>query len=121
MGKRQIVAPSAMLDQFERLAGVVETRTGVPLRWMRSKSRLPAVSAARQQLMLQLREQRWTLSEIGRHLGGRHHTTVMFGLRQARERRTTQYSTHVDSTRQLSTTCWPATTSGCDGLGKAVS
>lgn len=50
-------------------------------------SRSAPLAKARQELMWLLRQQeRWSLPQIGRFLGGRDHTTIIHGVRQHQRR-----------------------------------
>jgi chromosomal replication initiation ATPase DnaA len=63
------------------------TTHGVSVNDLKSPARHRAVSHPRQDLMLVMRnETGMKLTEIGQALGGRDHTTVLYGVARARER-----------------------------------
>lgn len=53
-------------------------RTGIPLHVLRSRQRHPALTAARALAVRELRAAGYSLPQIGRILGGRHHTTILY-------------------------------------------
>lgn len=61
----------------------VSRRTGVPLRLLRGRQRHPALRVARALAVRDLRAAGYSYPKIGRILGGRHHTTVMWLARRA--------------------------------------
>ncbi len=56
----------------------VARQTGAPVELIVSRQRHPALTAARAAAVLALREAGYSWAEIGRALGGRHHTAVMW-------------------------------------------
>lgn len=66
-----------------RILDAVTSRTGVPLQLLRGRQRHPALTAARALAVRDLRAAGYSFSQIGRILGGRHHTTVMWLARRA--------------------------------------
>lgn len=56
----------------------VTTATGVPLHLLRSRQRHPALTEARALAVRELRAAGYSYPEIGRILGGRHHTSIMW-------------------------------------------
>lgn len=60
----------AVIDEIAR-------RTGVPAWIITGRSRHPVARAARVEAIVELRRHGYSWSEIGRALGGRHHTTVL--------------------------------------------
>ncbi len=56
----------------------VTSATGVPLHLLRSRQRHPALTAARALAVRELRAAGYSYAEIGRILGGRHHTSIMW-------------------------------------------
>jgi chromosomal replication initiation ATPase DnaA len=61
----------------------VTSRTGVPAALLRSRQRHPALTAARALAVRELRAAGYSYPEIGRILGGRHHTTAIWLERRA--------------------------------------
>ncbi len=64
-----------------RLDRVAELH-GVSLREIRGPSRSQVVSAARAEAAYELRQLGLSYPRIGHHLGGKHHTSVMHGVRR---------------------------------------
>ena len=61
---------------------------GVTVEDLRGKRRDSVFSVPRQELMLRLRsDHQMSLKEIGAYLGGRHHATVLWGIKAALARR----------------------------------
>ncbi len=60
---------------------------GVTVAEMVGYSRRQEMVHARWAVMVALRARNWSTPRIGRKLGGRDHTTVLVGLRRARELR----------------------------------
>jgi chromosomal replication initiator protein len=55
----------------------------VPIKLIQSASRRPRYCTARFAVMYALREQGYSLAEIGEVLGNRDHTTIIYGLERA--------------------------------------
>lgn len=85
-------------SEFSEALSHVERQTGVSRREIVGANRVATVSRARQDLVLMLRARHWPLSEIGLFLGNRDHTTVIYLLRKAKERRSFDASTTSDTT-----------------------
>lgn len=62
----------------------VTSRTGVPLQLLRGRQRHPSLTAARAVAVRELRAAGYSYPKIGRILGGRHHTTVMWLARSVK-------------------------------------
>jgi chromosomal replication initiation ATPase DnaA len=60
---------------------------GFSVRQYFDKGRTHGLSCARQDFMRAAYDAGFSLSEIGKVLGGRDHTTILHGIRQARARR----------------------------------
>lgn len=56
----------------------ITSRTGVPAHLLRSRQRHVALTAARALAVRELRAAGYSYPEIGKILGGRHHTAVMY-------------------------------------------
>lgn len=61
----------------------VTSRTGVPLELLRGRQRHPALTTARALAVRELRAAGYSYPEIGRILGGRHHTSAIYLARMA--------------------------------------
>lgn len=61
----------------------VAEATGAPAWMLRSRQRHPKLTAARAAAVRALRAEGFSWPEIGRALGGRHHTSVMWLARRA--------------------------------------
>lgn len=69
-------------ETIRRLMREVAEKHGVAVADLEGPSRRPAFTRPRQELMWRLRrEARLSYPAIGRRLGGRHHTTVLHGVR----------------------------------------
>jgi chromosomal replication initiator protein len=90
LGGAYVAKFSMQAYSVRELATIVEKLAELPPRSITGKLRERYIAWARQALMLVLYEER-TLSypQIGRLLGGRDHTTIMHGVRVARQRRLT--------------------------------
>lgn len=73
------VKTSWQCDSALRMAA---RHTGVPVELIRTKNRSREYVQARAAVAEILHREGWSLSRIGRALGGRHHTTVMNLLKQ---------------------------------------
>lgn len=77
MGAEKELAVGRLLAAWERLTRVSRAR-------LRSQSRERSIARARWAVMVALRQLGLSLPEIGAALGGRHHTTILHGIRSAR-------------------------------------
>ena len=64
----------------------VSVAYGVPVRWLLSRDASHPVAHPRQAVMLLARWEGYSTPRIGRELGGRDHTTVIYGARAAERR-----------------------------------
>lgn len=78
--------PGGRLRMREILRAAAEA-TGVSGQEIVGRSRSPEICAVRHEVMLIAHEQGYSLPMVGRMLGGRDHTTVLNGVRRAREKR----------------------------------
>lgn len=67
----------------EAIIEQVAAATGAPAWMIRGRQRHPALTAARAAAVRALRAEGFSWPEIGRALGGRHHTSVMWLARRA--------------------------------------
>lgn len=73
--------PVPKLTPTQIVAQVAE-KHGLSIGDLRGRSRKPRIAWARQEAMSRLyKETAWSLPHIGQYLGGRDHTTVLFGIR----------------------------------------
>lgn len=75
-----------LMPSVERVLTAVSTAFEVTIDDLRSRSRALRVSHSRQAAMYLLRQIDYTYTEIGQILGGRDHTTVMYGVDEAQAR-----------------------------------
>ena len=71
---------------IKEIIAAVAAEYGVPASAIVGNSRLSVVTVPRQEAMRRAKEAGLTLAQIGRLMGGRDHTTVMHGIKRARER-----------------------------------
>jgi chromosomal replication initiator protein len=80
------LAPEPQQLQPEQLVGAVGRAFGITLERLLSRDRSAAVALPRQVAMYLLREEaRLSLPQIGQVLGGRDHTTIMYGCQKIGE------------------------------------
>ena len=72
--------------KVRQIIAEVAAEYGVPASAIVGDSRLSAVTVPRQEAMRRAKDAGLTLAQIGRLMGGRDHTTVMHGIKRARER-----------------------------------
>lgn len=71
---------------LRRIACATAELHGVSVAELRGPSHERRIAWPRQELMLAAHKAGHSLTRIGDYLGGRHHTTVLHGIRRARER-----------------------------------
>jgi chromosomal replication initiation ATPase DnaA len=70
----------------DRIALGIAIKAGLTLADIKGPRRSKAYSQPRQHVMLALKGAGYSLSSIGRFLGGRDHTTIIHGIAQAEKR-----------------------------------
>ena len=76
----ELISPSE--STATRILRETATRHGMSVDAMKGHSREPRFAKARYEVMIALRDEGFSLTRIGRNLGGRHHTTILAGLRK---------------------------------------
>lgn len=72
--------------RVREIIAAVAAEYGVPASAIVGNSRLSVVTVPRQEAMRRAKDAGLSLSQIGRLMGGRDHSTVMHGIKRARER-----------------------------------